>query len=42
MGRGVQMNVGFKTGHFALHREQNTIEFLEGPFRNQLKAFLIY
>ena len=26
MGRGVQMNVGFKTGHFALHREQNTID----------------
>ena len=27
--------LNFKTGHFALRREENIVEFLEGRFRNQ-------
>ena len=27
--------LNFKTGHFALRREENIVEFLEGRFHNQ-------
>ena len=29
------LGFNFKTGHLALRREENIVEFLEGRFRNQ-------
>ena len=32
--------LNFKTGHFALRREENIVEFLEGRFHNQQLSFV--
>ena len=35
------LGFNFKTGHLALRREENIVEFLEGRFRNQTLSLVL-